>query len=172
MVNAQAVGEKKHIPVAEGSTKSDELKANSVDEGNTKAVATRALQSLQEAYKRAAGKVPNIGEVTILVDDNMNLLIENKSGSSTITTQVNLTSIDTDFKKIEIIPNRDGNEFPGFKIKTLSGKPKVAILKNGTKEKEMDYLEIFMSSREDIHKSMTSITLAAQAAQGSLPQSN
>ncbi len=170
VVNAQAVGEKKIIPVEEGS-KSDELRANSVSEGDVKAVAKRALQSLQEAYKRSSGKVPDVGDVTVMVDDNLNLLIENKSGLSTTTTQVNLASIDTDFKNIEIMPDKDGNKFPGFRIKTLSGKPKVAILKNGTKEKEMDYLEIYMSSRDDVHKSLSSITLAAQAAQNTLPES-
>jgi hypothetical protein len=168
VVNAKPVGEKATIQL-DSATNSENLAANSAQEGDLKGVATKALQPLQTVYKAASGKVPGIGEVTIMVDDNLNLIIENKAGSGSTTSTVNLRSIDTKMENIEIIPNKDDNKFPGFKIKTLPGQPKVAILKNGTKEKDLDYLEIFMAERQDVHKAITSLIFAAQAAQSSLP---
>ncbi len=168
VVNARAVGERNTIKL-DSATQSEQLAANSVAEGDLKGVATQALQPLQTAYKAASGKVPDIGEVTVMVDDNLNLIIENKSGAGTTSSLVNLRSIDTKMESIEIIPDKDGNKFPGCRIKTLSGQSKVAVTKNGVKEKEMDYLEIFLAERKDIHKAITSITFAAQAAQSALP---
>ncbi len=168
VVNAKPVGERATIQL-DSASNSENLAANSAEEGDMKGVATKALQPLQTVYKAASGKVPGIDEVTVMVDDNLNLIIENKSGSSTTSSTVNLMSIDTKMENIEIIPDKDGNKYPGFRIKTLSGKPKVAILKNGTKDKDLDYLEIFMAERKDVHKAITSIIFAAQAAQSSLP---
>ncbi|MBK8567976.1 MAG: hypothetical protein IPN76_32820 [Saprospiraceae bacterium] len=80
---------------------------------------------------------------------------------------VNLGRIDTDMSHVEIIPDKDGNEFPGFKVKTKSGK--VDILKDGAKQKEMDYVEIYLAERKDVNKALTSLMFAAQAAQQTLP---
>lgn len=168
VVNATPVGEKTLIKVENGK-KSEELKANSVPEADVKAVAKKSLQTLQNAYNAAADKVPGIGKVTVLLDDNLTLIIDNKSGLSTTSTQVNLKSIDTDFNKVEIIPNRGENEFPGFRIKTLPGQPKVAIYKNGSKDKEMDYLEMYFAERKDVQHCLSALTLAAQAVQSNLP---
>jgi hypothetical protein len=166
IVNAKPVGERQNIEIASGK-KSEELQANAVPASDIKAVATRALQTLQTVYKNASGKVTGVGEVTVMVDDNLNLIIENKVGGSTSTQLVNLGRIDTDMSHVEIIPDRDGNEFPGFKVKTKSGK--VDILKDGAKQKEMDYVEIYLAERKDVNKALTSLMFAAQAAQQTLP---
>ena len=168
VVNATPVGDKVWKKTESGK-KADELRANATKEDDIKGLATSSLQTLQQAYKAASGKVPGVGEVTVLVDDNLNLLIENKSGSNTTTTQVNLKSIDTDFKHLEIISNHQADVFPGFRIKVLPGQAKVVVLKNGSKEKELDYLEIYLAKRSDVEHSISAITLAAQAAQNSLP---
>lgn len=168
VVNANPVGEKQVIEVESGK-QSDQLQANAVLEGDIKGIATKALQSLQMVYKNASGKVTDVGDVTVMVDDNLNLIIENKSGSTTTSKLVNLRSIDTEMSHVEIIPDKEGNKFPGFKIKTKPGSSKVDILNNGTKEKELDYLEIYLAERKDVHKALTSIMFAAQAAQQSLP---
>jgi hypothetical protein len=166
VVNANPVGERQSIEVPSGK-KSEELQANAVPAGDIKGIATRALQSLQTVYKNAAGKVTGVGEVTVMVDDNLNLIIENKYEGSTSTQLVNLGRIDTDMSHVEIIPDKDGNKFPGFKVKTKSGK--VDILKDGAKQKEQDYLEIYLAERKDVNKALTSIMFAAQAAQQTLP---
>ncbi len=166
--NATPVGDKVWKETESGK-KMDELRANATQESDIKGLATSSLQTLQQAYKAAAGKVPGVGDVTVLVDDNLYLLIENKSGSNTTTTQVNLKSIDTDFSHIEILSDGQGHEFPGFRVKVLPGQPKVAVLKNGSKDKELDYLEIILVGRPDVQHSISAITFAAQAAQGTLP---
>lgn len=166
VVNPTPVGEKTHIK-AESGKKSDELKANSVSEGDIRGIAVKSLQTLQEAYKSASGKVDGVGDVTVMVDDNLNLIIENKSGLGTTTTQVNLKSLDTDFSHLEILSDNQGHEFPGFRIKVLPGEPKV-VVKKGLGSKEMEYLEIFLAARPDVEHSISALTFAAQAAQNKL----
>lgn len=168
VVNATPVGEEVWVKTDSG-TKTDELKANATSGGDPKAMMTKTLQTLQASFNAAKGKVPGVDDVTVLIDDNMNLIIENKSGSNTTSTQVNLKSLDTDFSHIEILSDNKGNDHPGFRIKVLPGKAKVDLLKNGTKEKEMDYLEIILAEREDVHHSISALTMAAQIAQNTLP---
>lgn len=167
VVNPEPVGDKNWVTSDTGK-KTDELKANSVQGGDPKAMMSRALQTLQTAYKAANGKVIGVGEVTVLLDDANNLIIENKSGSSTISTMVNLKSIDTDFKHIEILSDSQGHPSPGFRIKTLPGQPKVEVTKGGSKS-EMDYLEVILSERADVQHSLSALTMAAQIAQNTLP---
>lgn len=167
VVNATPVGETNWVETESGK-KSDELKANAANGGNPKEMMSRALQTIQEAYNASKGKLPEIGDVTVLIDDNNNLLIENKSGLSTTTTQVNLTSIDTDISHIEILSDSQGHKFPGFRIKTLSGQPKVTISTGGGTESK-DYLEMSFADRADVQHSLSALTLAAQIAQNTLP---
>ena len=97
VVNAEPVGDKVWVK-SESGKKTDELKANASSEGEQKEMMSKALQTLQAGYNASKGKVPGVDDVTVLLDDNMNLLIENKSGGTTTTTQANLKSLDTDFK--------------------------------------------------------------------------
>ncbi|MBI1227395.1 MAG: hypothetical protein GC192_19340 [Bacteroidetes bacterium] len=168
VVNATPVGDKVWVKSDTGK-KTDELKANSTSGGDPKALMANALQTLQTSFNASKGKVPGVDDVTVLLDDNMNLIIENKSGSGSTTKQVNLKSLDTDFKHIEILSDSQGNEHPGFKVKVLPGQPKVEILKNGSKDKELDYLEIILADRSDVHHSISALTIAAQIAQNTLP---
>ena len=168
VANAQPVGDKNWV-TTEAGKKSDELKANAASEADVKGMMSKALQTLQSGYTASKGKVPGVDNVTVLLDDNMNLLIENKSGLTTTTTQVNLKSLDTDFKHIEILSDAQGHEFPGFRIKTLPGQAKVEILKNGSKSKEMDYFEVILAERMDVQHSLSALTMAAQIAQNTLP---
>jgi hypothetical protein len=166
VVNANPVGERQVVEVP-GGKKSEELQANAVLQNDIKGLATKALQGLQMVYKNASGKVDGVGEVTVKVDDNLNLIIENKTSGGTSAQLVNLTKIDTDFSHIEIIPDKDGVKFPGFKVKTKSGK--VDLLKDGAKQSQVDYLEIYLAERTDVNKAIASIMHAAKAAQQSLP---
>ncbi len=168
VVNAAPVGDKVWVK-SESGKKTDELKANASSEGEQKEMMSKALQTLQAGYNASKGKVTGVDDVTVLLDDNMNLLIENKSGGMTTTTQANLKSLDTDFKNIEIISDAQGNAYPGFRVKILPGKAKVVVLKNGTKDKELDYLEVILADRADVHHSISALTIAAQIAQNTMP---
>jgi hypothetical protein len=168
VVNAAPVGESVWVK-SETDKKTDELKANASDGGDPKGMMTKALQTLQSSYLASKGKVPNVDDVTVLIDDNLTLIIENKSGSNTTSTQVNLKSLDTDFKHIEILSDNQGNDHLGFRIKLLPGAAKVDVFKNGTKEKELDYLEVILAERSDVHRSISAVTMAAQIAQNTLP---
>ncbi|GEM_PF-2321523 len=168
IVNAQAVGDKVWQK-SESGKNVDDLQANSTLEGDTKGLLVKSLQTMQEGYKASKDKVKGIGDVTVKVDDNHNLIIENKLGSNTTTTVVNLKSLDADLSKVEILSDLQGSEFPGFKIKVLRGKPNVVISKNGTKEKEMDHLEVFMAEQKDVQQTLAALTMAIQLAQNTLP---
>ncbi|MCF8244546.1 MAG: hypothetical protein K9J37_08290 [Saprospiraceae bacterium] len=168
VVNAEPVGDKVWIK-SESGKKTDELKANASSEGEKKDMMSKALQTLQASYNAAKGKVPGVDDVTVLLDDNMNLLIENKSEGTTTTTQANLKSLDTDFKNIEIFSDVQGHSYPGFRVKVLPGKAKVVVLKNGVKDKELDYLEVILADRTDVHHSISALTMAAQIAQNTMP---
>lgn len=164
--NAEAVGEKKLIQV-DSAKNSDVMKANSAPANDVKAIASSALRTLQTAYNNAKGKVPGVDDVTVLVDDNLNLIIENKSGLTTTTTMANLKALDPDMAHIEIIPNYKEGEFPGFRIKTLPGQPKVTVA-TATGKKEVDFLEIKLAERMDVQHSLSALTMAAEAAQSKL----
>ncbi len=168
VVNATPVGESTWVKT-DSSKKTDELKANATNGGDPKSMMTKALQTLQQSYTASKGKVPGVDDVTVLIDDNQNLIIENKSGSNTTTTKVNLKSLDTDFNNIKILSDSQKNEHPGFRINVLPGTTKVEVLKNGSKEKELDFLEIFLAERSDVHHSISALTMAAQVAQNTLP---
>jgi hypothetical protein len=167
VVNATPVGETNWVATDSGK-KSDELKANAANGGNPKEMMGKALQTLQDAYKASKDKVPGIGDVTVLIDDNSNLLIENKSGLSTTTTQVNLKGLDPDPTHVEILSDSQGHEFPGFRIKTLPGQPKVTVT-NGGKKETLDFLEMSFAERADVQHSLAALTLATQIAQNTLP---
>ena len=62
-----------------------------------------------------------------------------------------------------------GNAYPGFRVKILPGKAKVLVLKNGTKDKELDYLEVILADRADVHHSISALTIASQIAQNTMP---
>lgn len=168
VVNATPVGENAWVK-SESGKNTDDLKANSSSGGDPKGMMTKALQTLQASYTHAKGKVPGVDDVTVLIDDNMNLIIENKAGSSTSAKQVNLKNLDTDFSHIEIISDSQGNAHPGFRIKVLPGQAKVDVLKDGSKEQDLDYLEVILYDRDDVHRSISALTMAAQIAQNTLP---
>lgn len=166
--NATPVGEKNWVKTESG-TKSEELMANSASEGDVKGMMTKSLQTLQSGFTASKGKVPGLDDVTVLIDDNMNLLIENKSGFTTTTTQVNLKNLDADMQNVEVLSDANpDNKFPGFRIKVLPGKAKVEVMKGGTKTQQ-DYLEIIHAERGDVIHSLSALTMAAQIAQNTLP---
>lgn len=167
--NATPVGERQWIKSETGDRK-EELKANAIPIDDTQALVRYSLQTLQEAYNKANGKVPNVGKVTVLVDDNLNMVLNNEQGLNTTTSVVNLKSLNSDPQKLGIIVNRNADEFPGLKIYVRQGEPKVEITKNGKDPVKQDFLEIILADRTDVERVASALLTAAESAQGILPE--
>ena len=144
----------------------DNLKAKAVGENDFYGQAKWALGALQEEYNQASGKVPGVGKVSVMVDENFTMIIRNDNGGQIEETKVNLNSLNDDLKSLEIYPEGVKTEFPGFRIPVLKGKPAVEVNKNGKMEKQ-DYLEIFLSERKSVERVISGLRQAMQSAQES-----
>ncbi|MEY3368246.1 MAG: hypothetical protein RI973_1401 [Bacteroidota bacterium] len=126
------------------------LAARAVEESDYLGRVRMSLTKIQEVYTQAEGKMPGMGKVTLSIDDNYNLIIENKNGGDIVRTEVNLKNLNPEDGGMMLIPDTKPGEFPGLRMIVLEGKPGVSISKNGKLEKEDRFLDIYMPSRPDI----------------------
>ena len=165
--NAETIEERQWKSAPDGKPV-DELAANAIADSDTKGKITWSLASLQTAYREAAGKVPGLGKVTVMVDDDLNLIISNELEGAVEEKRVSLKSLDPDFSHVGLIVNKNPNEFPGLRIPVLKGKDKVLIIKNGVVQSKVEHLEIVLADRSAVQKMASGLTNAIQAAQGQL----
>ena len=167
--NFQAVDA--NIPAAAtGASATEQLTAMAIEESNYIERVRQSFVPLQEEYRKAKGKVPGVGDVTIFVDDNFTLLIENKLDGSTYQTKVNLKNLDNEQGGMRLVPDNNPNEFPGLKVFVKDGKPGVEIIKDGKVEKEVQELEIHLADRPAIERVTPAILQALNIANGKMPQ--
>lgn len=126
------------------------------------------LSALQEEYEKANGKVPGVGKVTVLLDDNLTLVIRNEVDGGVIEQTVNMKDLEADPSKYEFIVDGDTNQFPGVKIPVIAGRPKVEISKNSAATGKEDKLEIVLAEREHVQRFLTSFLQAVQILQGQI----
>lgn len=125
---------------------------------------------LQEEIRNAKGKVPGIGEVTVLVDENFNLLMENHNDGSLTQTKVNLKNLNNAQGGMMLIPDKNPGEFPGLRVFVKEGKPGVQIIKDGKVEKEERQLEIYLADRPAIERITPAVLQALNIANGNMPE--
>ncbi|MEY3367466.1 MAG: hypothetical protein RI973_621 [Bacteroidota bacterium] len=165
--NAETIQERQWKSAPDGKPV-DELAANAIADSDTKGKIMWSLSSLQTAYREAEGKVPGLGKVTVMVDDDLYLIISNELEGGVEEKRASLKSLDPDFSHVELIVNKNPDEFPGLKIPVLNGKEKVLIIKNGVLQSKVEYLEIILADRPAVQKMASGLTNAIQAAQGQL----
>ncbi len=110
------------------------------------------LNTLQYEYDQSAPSMPDLGKMTVLVDEACNLTIRNEKNGDVYETKVNMHDLNIEQGGMRLIPDQQPGEFPGLRIKTINDIPVVSILKNG---KEITYdneLVIYLANRKSIEK--------------------
>ncbi len=156
--------------IPENASPTERLKAVALEESNYLERIRQSFVPLQEEYRKANGKVPEVGEVTIFVDENFTLLIENKFKGSTYQTKVNLKNLNNAQGGMMLVPDKEPGEFPGLKIFVKDGKPGVVITKDGKQVREDKQLEIYLADRPGIERVTPAILQALNIANGNLPE--
>ncbi len=152
----------------EGGKPTDALSSVAVHDTDLHGKVKWCLQALQEEYDKANGKVPGIGKVTVLLDQNLMVVIRNEADGGVIEKKVNMKDLQADPKTYEFIVDGVSGDFPGVKIPVMEGKPKVEITKNGGSSEKADKLEIILADRDSVERFLTSFLQAVQILQGKI----
>lgn len=130
----------------------DHLKKNALPENDYYARVEHSLVTLQEEYRKAEGKVPGIGKVTVFVDSSFTLLLKNEIGGDIYETKVSMKNLNPNNGGMELIPDLTEGEYPGVKLNVLSGRSGVEIRKNGKFESLEDALVIYLPDRPSVER--------------------
>jgi len=148
----------------------EQMAAAALEEGDLLGRIRQSFIPLQEEYRKANGKVTGVGEVSISVDENFNLLIENRVNGSVEHTKVNLKNLNNAQGGMMLIPDNAPGEFPGLKVFVKDGQPGVQILKDGKLVREDRHLEIHLADRPGIERITPAVLQALNIASGNLPE--
>lgn len=153
-----------------GGNVAEHVTAAALEETNYVERVRQSFVPLQEELRKAKGKVPGIGDATVLVDEHFNLLIENKNEGSIIQTKVNLKNLNNEQGGMMLIPDKQPGEFPGLRVFVKEGKPGVQIIQDGKQIREDKQLEIFLADRPGIERVTPAVLQALNIANGNLPK--
>ena len=154
------------VNVDTNATVLEKIKAQALDEGDYVGRVSASLKPLQEELNNAKGKIKGIGDVTVKVDDQFNLLIENKEGGHVYQTAVNLKNLNPEQGGMMLIPDLTEAEDPGLKIFVLDGKKGVTLSKDGVVQKEERFLEFRLPERANIERLTPSMVQALYVVHG------
>ncbi len=167
--NAVEIKSRTEQEVKTGEKPTDVIRANAIAEGDAVGRAKWSLGRVQEELNASAGKVDGLGKVSVLLDDNMLLIIRNEYDGDTFEKRVNLANLIADPKQMEfVVDGKDGAHHPGVRIPTIEGKAPVEIFKNGSKKGSEDQLEILLGERRQVQLVVSAMTHAIKVAQGDL----
>lgn len=152
----------------EGGKPADELEANAVADTDVVGKVKAALTTVQQQYDKAEGKVPGLGKVTLLVDENLMLIVRNEVDGKTFETRADLKSLDPETSHIGIILDQNPGEYPGFRVPVLSGESKVLKMEGESVKSKEESLEIILASREDVERAVSAMMTAVQVAHNKL----
>lgn len=127
----------------------EELRAQAFDEEDIQGRIEYGLEVLRNAYKRAKGKVPRIGDVTVTVDDDCNLNIRNEWEGKVYETKVNMRNLDPN-NGFGLIPDNVPGTFPGMRIYTMNDAPDVEIYVDGELKTKNNEIVVFLETRDHI----------------------
>jgi hypothetical protein len=161
--NAQAVGQ-----AAPGSSaySVEDLKSQALKEEDTYGRVKQSLVTLQDAYTKSEGKMPNLGKVTVFLDDHLTMQIKNEYKGDVYETNVNLKNLNPENGGMKLIPDLAEGDYPGLLVFTLEGKGKVEQYKNGKLISEDNQLEIYMPDRASIERITPALVQAINVAHG------
>ncbi len=163
---AEEIKDRSAQKIVTGGKPSDDMKANAIKEGDYKRQIEWSLGLLQESLRNSSGKVNGLGEISVLLDENFQMVIRNKHKGDVTEQRVSLANLDNDIKNIVIISDAQDNPNPGIKFKVLDGKPGIETYKNGTKGETSRELELLFAERKMVHKVLSAMTNAVNSARG------
>ena len=147
--------------ITAGEKPVEALKANAISEGDIAGQIKWSLGRVQEELKASVGKVDGLGEITVLLDENLQMVIRNKHNGTVYEKRVKLANLETDVSKFQIVVDNDTNPNPGFKIPVVAGRPGVEIYVNGEKKETLKELEILLGERRQVQLVISALTQAA-----------
>jgi len=155
--------------VTTGGRPRDDFAANSVPVDDAVGRAKWSLGRVQEELTASAGQVKGLGKSTVLLDDNMLMVIKNEVDGDVYEKRVNLANLDADVKHMKFIVDNDPDRpNPGVQIPVLEGKAPVEIFKNGSKKDSKKYLEILLGERGQVQLVVSAMAHAIKVSQGDL----
>lgn len=163
MENAEAVGARED-QLAKTDDPVADLEANAVKFDDLLGLAKRSLGTVQSVYNDQQGAVHTLGEVTVLLDDNFILSIQNKIDGDILEQRVNLKNLNSELESFDWIVDNGENPYPGVRVPTLDEKSSVEILEDGSLQGTESYLEIILSERKAVQKCLSGLINAIRAA--------
>jgi hypothetical protein len=150
----------------------ESMRSSALQESDTLGRLRQSFIVLQEEFNKSKGIVPDVGDVTVTVDEKHNLRIENKLDGHTYLTVVKVADLQRKNNGILLLPDFAPRKHPGLKIKVKPGRPKVQIYKDGKLDKEMEYIEFSLKDRVSMEKVVPAIVQAMNVANGLPERSN
>jgi hypothetical protein len=161
--NTQAVGQ---APPGSSTYSYEDVKAQALKEEDTYGRVKQSLVTLQDAFTKSEGKMPNRGKVTVFLDEHLTMQIKNEYKGDVYETNVNLKNLNPENGGMKLVPDLSEGDFPGLLVFTLEGKGKVEQYKNGKLISEDNQLEIYMPDRASIERITPAIVQALNVAHG------
>jgi len=142
----------------------ENMKAKALKEEDTYGRVKQSLVTLQDAFTKSEGKIPNRGKVTVFLDNHLTMQIKNEYKGDVYETNVNLKDLNPENGGMKLMPDLAEGEYPGLLVFTIEGKGKVEQYKNGKLISEDNQLEIYMPDRASIERITPAIVQALNVA--------
>ncbi len=162
--NAEEIKDRSEQKVVTGGKPSENLRANAIEEGDLESRIKWSLGRVQEELRKSTDMVDSYGEISVLLDENHQMVIRNKKGLTTEERRVSLANLNTDVKTIKIIADGDGVPNPGFKMSVIEGRAGIDYFVNGTKKETLNELEILLGERRQVQLVISALTQAIRTA--------
>lgn len=166
--NAVDVKDRSEQKIVTGGKPSDDLRANAIPEGDIMARAKWSLGRVKEELKNSSVTVQNLGEINVLLDDNLTMVIQNVVNGEVYERRVNLANLNSDSKSMKIIADRGDNIHPGIQFSVLEGKAGVEHFKDGKLIKTERHLEFLLAERRQVQLVASAMFQAIKVSQGEL----
>lgn len=145
----------------------EKLKANAFDVNDTFGRVNHSLGQVQKQFDQSNRMRPKDGTQRIFVDKKLTVIIKKEVGEDVFEAKVNLKNIDhKEGGGVRLIPDQELDQWPGFAISVLEGKPGVEMIKNGKKTGEERELAIYMADRILIEQTVPAFLQALNTVHG------
>ncbi|MBK8563651.1 MAG: hypothetical protein IPN76_09985 [Saprospiraceae bacterium] len=150
----------------------ESMRSSALQESDTLGRLRQSFIALQEEFNKSKGIVPDVGDVTVSVDEKLNLRIENKLNGHTYLSVVKVADLQRRNNGILLLPDFHPRKHPGLKIKVKEGRPKVQLFIDGKFDKEMEYIEFSLKDRPSMERVVPAIVQAMNISNGMPERSN
>lgn len=150
----------------------EEMQAIALEETDTLGRLRQSFVALQEEFIKSKGIVPEVGDVMVTVDEQFNLLIENKLNGHVYLTKVKIRDLRRKDGGLLLLPDFPPRKHPGLKINLKDGSPKAQLYIDGQLDKEENYIEFSLKDRPSMERVVPAIVQAMNIVNGLDERSN